>query len=267
MDISRETPSTGPASTRSLLQPVDDEVRALARRLLRASRHGALAVIGPSGHPAASRVLVATDHGGNPVILVSDLSAHAAALAADPRCSLLVGEPGKGDPLAHPRLSLSAHAAAIPADAPERQTLRERFLARHPKAALYADFADFRFMRLEPVNAALNGGFGRAYALRPADFIDEPVAGLEAAGIRARDHMNDDHADAVDQIAQREGEPDGGWRIVTVDRSGFEIGRGDRLRRVGFTIDPAGEGGFRKAFVALMAGPPTDAAATRSQRR
>ena len=264
MDDEPEESSTGPAGTGSLLQHVDDETRVLARRLLRESRHGALAVIGPSGHPAASRVLVATDHGGNPVILVSDLSAHAKALVADPRCSLLVGEPGKGDPLAHPRLSLSAKAAPISCDAPEHPTVKERFLSRHPKAALYADFADFRFVRLQPVGASLNGGFGRAYALRPSDFIDEAVAGLEAAGIRARDHMNEDHADAVDQIAQRNGERDGGWRIVTVDRSGFEIGRGDRLRRVVFTIDPAGEGGFQRAFVALLAGAATDEAAVRS---
>ncbi|WP_343033883.1 HugZ family protein [Aurantimonas aggregata] len=237
----------------SLLQPVADTVRALGRRLLREARHGALAVIGPTGHPAASRVLVATDACGNPMILISDLSAHAAALAADLRCSLLVGDVGKGDPLAHPRLSLSATATPINAAAPERPAMRERFLSRHPKAALYADFADFRFVRLEPVDAALNGGFGRAYALEPTDLIDEPVAGLEEAGIRARDHMNADHGDAVDQIARRHGEPHDGWRIVTVDRSGFEIGRGDRLRHVAFALDPAGPGGFRRAFVALLA--------------
>ena len=265
MDDQRDDTPSGPAVTGSLLQPVDDEIRALARRLLRESRHGALAVIGPSGHPAASRVLVATDHSGNPVILVSNLSAHAKALAADPRCSVLVGETGKGDPLAHPRLSLSARAATIPGDAPEFPTIRERFLSRHPKAALYADFGDFRFVRLQPTGAALNGGFGRAYALQPADFLDEPVAGLEAAGIRARDHMNYDHADAVDQIAQRNGESGDGWRIVTVDRSGFEIGRGDRLRRVGFSIDPASEGGFRQAFVQILAITPAGEA--QPQRR
>lgn len=245
--------SPGPASLR---QPVDDQVRALAKRLLREARYGALAVIGPAGHPAASRVLVATDWYGNPVTLISGLSAHAAALTAEPRCSLLVGDVGKGDPLAHPRLSLAATASTIPIEEPERPALRERFLSRHPKAALYADFADFRFVRLQPIGAALNGGFGRAYELVPGDFIDEPVTGLKAAGGRARDHMNADHADAVDQIAHRQGEREAGWRIVTIDRSGFEIGRGDRLRHVSFTLDPAGSGGFRQSFATLLAEAP-----------
>ncbi|MBB4002454.1 HugZ family protein [Aurantimonas endophytica] len=257
-EVPENTPETaGSPRPASLLQPVDEQARALARRLLREARHGALAVVGPSGHPAASRVLLATDFCGNPVILISNLTAHAAALAADPRCSILVGEIGKGDPLAHARLSLTATAAPIDADASERPALRERFLSRHPKAALYADFADFHFVRLQPLGAALNGGFGRAYELGPTDFVDAPAAGMEAAGIRARDHMNADHADAVDQIANRVGEAGAGWRIVTIDGSGFEIGRGDRLRHVAFTLDPAGSGGFRQAFVALLAAART----------
>ncbi|UIJ72924.1 HugZ family protein [Aurantimonas sp. HBX-1] len=257
MDDRSEDAPTNAESPTSPFQPVDDEVRALSRRLLREARHGALAIIDPSGHPAASRVLVATDGCGCPVMLISDLSAHATSLAGDPRCSLLVGEPGKGDPLAHPRLSLAATAAIIAADAPERPALRERFLSRHPKAALYADFADFRFVRLLPSGAALNGGFGRAFRLQPEDFLDAPVAGLDAAGLRARDHMNDDHADAIDRIARRQGEREDGWRIATVDRSGFEIARGDRLRHVAFARDPAGPGGFREAFVALLGETPS----------
>ena len=65
-----------------------------------------------TGAPLASRVGVATDIDGAPLILVSMLSAHTPAILADPRCSLLVGEPGKGDPLAHPRLTLICRAVA-----------------------------------------------------------------------------------------------------------------------------------------------------------
>jgi len=48
---------------------------------------------------------------------------------------------------------------------------RERYLSLHPKAALYADFADFAFWRLDVLRASLNAGFGRAYALRPEDVL------------------------------------------------------------------------------------------------
>ena len=111
---------------------------------------------------------VATDIDGTPVILVSTLSAHTAALDADPRCSLLVGEPGKGDPLAHPRITHRLQRSAAGTRNARGTRVRRRYLNRHPKAELYAGFADFAFFRLEPRGASLNGGFGRAYRLSRA---------------------------------------------------------------------------------------------------
>jgi hypothetical protein len=113
----------------------------------------------------ASRTAFACDEDGAPVVLVSRLAAHTAALEADPRCSLLVGEPGAGDPLAHPRVTLVGRARRLERDSAEGARARERYLAAHPKAALYADFADFSFWRIEAARASLNGGFGRAWSL------------------------------------------------------------------------------------------------------
>ncbi|HDZ75541.1 MAG TPA: HugZ family protein [Aurantimonas coralicida] len=243
------------AGRASPLQPVDADATRLARTLLRSARHGALAVLRPGdGHPAASRVLVATDFLGRPLLLMSDLTLHARALAVDCRCSLLVGAAGKGDPLTHPRLTVFGTASAIAADDPERPALRERFLARHPKSALYADFSNFHFVQLESASASLNGGFGRAFELTPAEFIDGPAEELQATAIRARDHINADHGDAIDRIALDAGHEGHGWRIATLDRLGFEILRGDALCRVEFPADAVAAGGFRSAFVDLAAG-------------
>ncbi len=157
------------AKRNDVLQPVDDGARALARRLLDEARHAALAVLEPgTGHPWASRVAIATDEHGAPVMLVSSLAPHTAALQADSRCSLLLGEPGAGDPLAHPRMTIVGRASCID-DPAARGRVRERYLAVHPKAALYVDFADFSFWRVEVERAALNAGFGRAYGLAAAD--------------------------------------------------------------------------------------------------
>lgn len=155
------------------LQPVDDGARERARLLMEGARFGALAVLEPgSGHPLASRVALATDVDGTPVILISSLSAHTRALMADPRCSLLCGEPGRGDPLAHPRLTLVAQARRIErADEADHRRVRSRYLARQPKAKLYADFGDFAFWRLEVVRASLNAGFGRAFELAAIDVL------------------------------------------------------------------------------------------------
>ncbi|MBU6270263.1 MAG: pyridoxamine 5'-phosphate oxidase family protein [Betaproteobacteria bacterium] len=152
------------------LRPVDDAARAQAAALLSAARHGALAALEPgSGHPLASRVALVAEPGGALIILISALAAHAGALQADPRCSVLIGEPAAGDPLAHPRLSLVGQAWRLDRDSAEGLAARERYLRAHPKAALYADFGDFAFWRIAPLRASLNAGFGRAHELGPAD--------------------------------------------------------------------------------------------------
>jgi putative heme iron utilization protein len=156
---------TPPDARPDPIRPTDDEARALARGILSAARFGALGVIDPdSGGPMVTRVAVGWD-GTVALILVSDLSQHTRALAANPACSLLTGEPGpKGDPLTHPRLTLMARAEAA-----DKAGFRAMWLAAHPKAALYYDFADFRMLRLVPQAGHLNGGFGRAFRLTPAD--------------------------------------------------------------------------------------------------
>lgn len=153
------------------IRPTDAEARALARNLVATSRHAALAVLDPaSGAPYVSRVALGIAPGGAPVTLVSTLAQHTSALRADPRAALLVGEPGpKGDPLTHPRLSLMVRARFVARTDPGHAAIRATYLADHPKAKLYADFADFGFVLFEVEGAALNGGFGRAYRLTAAD--------------------------------------------------------------------------------------------------
>jgi putative heme iron utilization protein len=153
------------------IRPMDDEARALARQLLQGAHHAALGVLDPeTGWPQVTRVALARDLAGGPLTLISTLSSHTRALQADPRCSLLLGEPGnKGDPLTHPRLTLQCRAAFVGRDAPEHADLREHYLAQVPKAKLYIDFADFSLVRLGVEDAFLNGGFGKAYRPAPAD--------------------------------------------------------------------------------------------------
>lgn len=153
------------------IRPTDDEARALARGLIDGARFAALAVLAPgTGFPAVTRVGIGMDADGNPVTLISTLAAHTRALSADPRASLLVGEPGtKGDPLTHPRLSLTVRADFVPRGGPDHAGLREAWLRDHPKAKLYVDFPDFSFVRFDMLGGALNGGFGRAFDLTPDD--------------------------------------------------------------------------------------------------
>jgi putative heme iron utilization protein len=153
------------------VQAADEAGRAQARALLAEARHAALAYADPAtGHPSIARIALGLDDRGEPLTFISALSAHHAGLMADPRASVLVGEPGKrGDPLTHPRLMLQAMARFVERSDPDHAILRELWLRDHPKAKLYIDFPDFRFVRLEPGGALLNGGFGRALRLDRED--------------------------------------------------------------------------------------------------
>lgn len=156
------------------IRPTDDDARRLAQGLLRAVTTAALAFTDPdSGSPAISRIGFGLDPQGLPIALLSDLSAHTQALRANPDCALLLGEPGpKGDPMASPRLSLTARANFIAADDATLPDLRKSWLATHPKALLYIGFADFHFARFNISAAFLNGGFGRAFRLTAEDLFN-----------------------------------------------------------------------------------------------
>ncbi|CAN7589675.1 HugZ family protein [Mesorhizobium sp. LjNodule214] len=223
---------------KDVIRETDAEAIRLARTLIRGARFGALAVIEPAtGSPLASRVGVATDVDGAPLILVSMLSAHTGAILADPRCSLLVGEPGKGDPLAHPRVTLVCRARRLERGSDEHARAERRYLNRNPKARLYAGLGDFSIFRLEPERASLNGGFGKAYLLDHGDLVTTgPVVDELAAGEQsALDHMNADHLDAIAVYARHYANAEGdGWIATGFDADGMDLASGDAICRVFF---------------------------------
>jgi putative heme iron utilization protein len=223
---------------KDVIRATDAEATRLAKTLIRSARFGALAVIEPgTGSPLASRVGVATDIDGAPLILVSMLSAHTGALLADARCSLLVGEPGKGDPLAHPRITLTCRALRLERGSADHARAERRYLNRNPKARLYAGLGDFSIFRLEPERASLNGGFGKAYLLERADLITggPVVEELAASEQPALDHMNADHRDALAVYARHFGGATGeSWIATGFDADGIDLASSDAVCRVFF---------------------------------
>src|SRR3954464_6071943 len=185
--------------------PADFDPKGLAKVLLRSMRTGTLGTLDRNtGHPFASLVTVGTDIDGSPLILTSRLSTHTANLEADGRASVLLAQTGKGDPLAHPRLTVLGTFAPVARDSDDDARVRRRFLARHPKAELYAGFGDFSFWRMDAVSAHLNGGFARAADLTAADILTDLTDAHElvAAEEGAVAHMNADHAEAVRLYAE-----------------------------------------------------------------
>lgn len=235
--------------------PEDFDPVTVAKGLLRATRAGTLATLDRNtGHPFASLVNVATDFDGAPLVLVSRLATHTANLEIDARCSILLAETGKGDPLAHPRLTVLGTMVRVERDGAADERVRRRFLSRHPKSEVYAGFPDFSFWRLEAVSAHLNGGFARAADL-PAEAVLTDVSAAGAlsdaeAGIVA--HMNGDHADALRLIATRMlAGADGAWRLTGVDPDGCDLALGGQTLRLAFPAPVTTVAGIRSALVEI----------------
>jgi len=241
--------------TKDVIRPTDADAIRLAKTLVRSARYGAIAVLDPeTGTPLASRVGVATDIDGSPLILVSMLSAHTRAIIADPRCSLLLGEPGKGDPLAHPRITLVCRAVRLERGTAEQARAERRYLNRNPKAQLYVGLGDFSLFRLEIERGSLNGGFGKAYNLTATDLLTHSPAldALAESEQSALDHMNADHLDAISVYARHFANASGeGWRVTGFDADGMDIASGDEVRRIFFPQPLSDAGELRKILVEM----------------
>jgi len=229
--------------------PADFVPGLVAKDLLRRIRAGTLATLDRNtGHPFASLVNIGTDTDGAPTILTSRLSTHTANLEADGRASVMLAETGKGDALAHPRLTVLGQFVAAPRDAADEARLRRRFLSHHPKSQLYAGFGDFGFWRMQVASAHLNGGFARAADLTAADVLTD-IADAQAlidAEEGAVAHMNEDHSAALNLYAVKLcGAPDGAWRCTGIDPEGIDLQNGPLSLRLPFPRRVATPGDLR----------------------
>src|SRR5215211_5390473 len=246
--------------------PVPDfDAAGLGRELLRGIRSGALATFGAdTGHPFASLVTVATDHDGSPLLLLSRLAAHTRNLERDPRASILLAQTGKGDPLAHPRLTVMGRAERSP-----EPRVRSRFLARHPKSALYAGFADFAFWRLRVEGAHLNGGFARAASLEPGDLLTnvEGAQDLLDAEEEILRRLPADHPDAPSLLATvLAGARPGAWVVTGLDPDGLDLAAGERTARVRFPQRVASRASFGQILNDMSDGARTRTSAASASK-
>lgn len=229
---------------------VRDLVRGLDRAALATALPGRPGADGEGAWPYASLVLVSVDHDLSPILLMSDLAEHAKAIASDCRISLLFdGTGGLDQPLTGPRVTLLGRAAAT-----DDERLRRRYLARHPDAAMYADFKDFRFYRVILERAHLVAGFGKIRWLDMAELLPAPApAGLAEAEAGVVDHMNGDHADALQLYAEKLlGLTGSGWRMTGIDAEGIDLRLGGRVARLAFDAPVADAVDARRALVALV---------------
>lgn len=245
-----------------------------AASIVRAALKGALGTLDRrSGGPYTSLVTVATEPDGSPILLISRLALHTRNLDADPRASLMLegrldtfaplasSRPASDDPLAKDaplasddplasgRVTLSGRCRST-----DSATAARRFLSRHPSAAVYAGFADFRFFAFEIDRIHLVGGFGRIVDLT-ADAVLSPMPGALRLADREPDilaELNDDQSGvpaALGAVLDRSISPappatmrGGGpssatrrWRVSGIDPFGCDATNGAHGERIWFT--------------------------------
>jgi heme iron utilization protein len=218
------------------------------RRLDRASLATSLAA-GDGAWPYASLVLVASDLDASPLLLLSDLAEHSKNLARDPHASLLFDNTaGRDDPLTGARVTVLGEILPEPGE-----TSLKRFVHRHPSAAVYASFKDFRLYRMRVKRAHLVAGFGRIdwiegqylLLLDALDWLPNHEADI-------LQHMNTDHAATLDLYAQRLlGLSGTGWQLTGVDPEGADLRRAGEVARLPFPAPATAIQDFRQIFVAL----------------
>jgi putative heme iron utilization protein len=209
--------------------PAEPTFAERARTLVHQSRAGTLATVSRKhgGHPFASLMPYAEDADGAPLFLISALAVHTHNVAADPRASLLVLQPGvSGDPLAAGRVTLMGAARRLAEG--EASAARAAYLARHPNAESWVHFDDFALWRLDVADIYFVGGFGAMGWVAAADYREAAPDPLAEAAAGIIEHMNTDHADALLLYARHFGgvEADEA-RMAAVDRLGFKL----RLRQ------------------------------------
>ena len=229
------------------------------RTLLHVGRTGTLATQSRKrpGFPFASVMPYGLGADGRPTFLISTMAMHTQNLAADPRASLLVAQPGwTDDPLAGARATLLGEVRRLD-DAAAVAAVRDDYLSRHPNARHWVDFEDFAFFALAVVDVYYVAGFGAMGWVDAADYLGaepDPLVDVEDAIV---DHMNADHAEALVAYCRHYAGIDADAATMTaVDRLGFRVRArtGDRLQgvRINFPREVRTSAEARTVLVAML---------------
>jgi putative heme iron utilization protein len=220
-----------------------------ARRQMRACDRATLGTqLAGQNRAYVSLAAVSTDIDGSPLLLMSSLSDHTRNLAADSQISILFdGSAGYANPQEGPRATIMGRVNK--ADQADLDRVRRRYLARHPGASLYIDFADFAMFRVGIEKIHWVGGFGRAAWLERSPLVDKNTT---AAFAGAEPELLDRLGPRADEFARvwlkRRSS---GWQLTAIDPDGFVLVKDKASHRLGFAAPLGGP----DAVEAAMAQP------------
>ena len=243
------------------VDPKEAHAAAIAdvKRLMRLARTGALATLEVmGGAPLTTLLGVASDFDGAPLFLMSTLSRHTRNLAGDPRASLLLtGRHERGDPLNHPRVTLSGQVERCAAHAlPRCGTLAPQSQGwPSMPASPISPFTNSASMtcistaklwprRLLTVAEVLASREAEA-ALVVAE--GELLAEVNALGLAKLARL------AGHKASPRAPGP-GGWRAIGLDAEGLDLAAGGRAARAQFAMPAHDPEAWRARLEHVLAG-------------
>ncbi|MBL4865151.1 MAG: HugZ family protein [Pseudomonadales bacterium] len=220
-----------------------------AKSLLLSEYHGVLSThsVDMPGFPFGSVAPYCLDSEGHAVILISSIAQHTKNIENDKKVSLIVTEGEVDDIHTAARLTILAEAVRV-----TDEEVKERYYRFFPPAREYHAQHNFEFYRLNTVKARFIGGFGQIHWVSADELLLSHSFATTAENGMV-DHMNNDHADAIQKycndydIAVCDDEP----VMVGIDCYGCNIRVGERVARIPFPELAADAGSIRERLVAM----------------
>jgi heme iron utilization protein len=215
-----------------------------ARALMLTESFGVLSTISVDveGYPFGSVTPYCMDRMCRPMIYISPIAQHTKNIVADSRVSLTVIEKGvSNDVQAQGRVTCLANAIPIDDD----RDASERYFRHFPSSRQYDRTHAFNFFRLELVRVRFIGGFGQIFWLDAREFSrPNPFSAVEET--RIIQHMNQDHGEVLQRLAQSESA-----EMAGIDAEGFDVLSGSTKVRIPFTTPVSNMEEARRAFVEM----------------
>lgn len=208
------------------------------------------------GFPFGSVMPFGLTDAGEPVFLISSMAMHTKNLRADPKCTLLVMDKSTPEnPLGAGRLSIMGEALPVSDDA--KPAIRELYLDQNPNAKNWVDYGDFGFFKMTVIDSYFVGGFGVMGWVDGSDYLNaeaDPLLGVSDGIIQ---HMNDDHAEALVELANHHTEFSVQTAHMTsIDRLGFHVrlqtAEGAKGIRIAFPKECITNDSVRTTFIAML---------------
>lgn len=224
----------------------DDLVQAL-RKLWHQSFHGLLSTHSEKheGYPFGSLLPICLDSKGHPLMMISHLAQHTRNLDADPRCSLMLTQPGHADVQQWARLTCLANAEPVNSSAS-----MERYYRYYPESRRYHKELNFQLYRLQPMQFYFIAGFGSARWFDVSRILDQrhfPIASEVEMLYQINAHG---HQVLKDYLAERQLKFTDYTNAVGADSMGLDIRQGETLMRLHFETPIQDE----HTFLSIMKG-------------